>query len=151
MKIYTTFGKQKTIREFIKLFFNNVYSDRRTNVTTFFDENCTQIQCNKGKFRSFDDIYDCVKTYYKSVTPKQLIRILITTDLKSSTNQQLYFHMSTCGGIQRQRCLFYSNTYNANTFTCNQYNSKWSWKELLLMLGVNNQEELIAYTNKHKK
>ena len=50
MAIYTTFGKQKTIREFIRKLYSLPYANDtlgRNCVTTYRDEKCYIIQCHQ--------------------------------------------------------------------------------------------------------
>src|SRR5882757_5488634 len=99
MSIYTKFGRQKTIRQFIKKFFDNgVGTSSRTNVTTFHDKECNLIQCYPGKYRSFEDIFECIQTYYPSITIQKLMHILLTTTFKYKDNI-LYLHMGSCSTI----------------------------------------------------
>lgn len=151
--IYTTFGKQKTIKDFLKLLYSdNSRSDVVLPVATYYDEECTKTQCVAGRLRSFDDIYDCINTYYPNTTPKQLIHGLLTLNLKDLYNRQLYLHMYNCRTINRIRLYYTVDEVLAyQDYGCSKYESKWSWVELLEMLGIKNHSDIINYVNKYKK
>lgn len=150
-KIYVNFEIPETIPEFLAKFFSCTHmNDRRTNVETFSDEACTTLQCSAGRFRSFDDVLILVNTYYPETSPKDLMHILLSLDLKTKAGRQLYLHMGDCSTIQRIRMLFYHER-PTNVFMSSKLQSKYSWQELLAMLGITNNGELIAYTKKHIK
>ena len=154
MKIYTTFGRQKTVRIFLEKLFSSEYNFQRIqNICTYLDPECKIVQCYKDKFRSFDDIYDCVNTYYKNITPKALIHLLLTLNKKTSSGKELYLHMANCSTINKIRMLYYCDQHSCynSAFTCSKYGSKWSWKELLEMLGIKSIEDIKNYVNKYKK
>ncbi|MFA9239457.1 MAG: hypothetical protein ACEQSQ_06150 [Candidatus Paceibacteria bacterium] len=137
MKIYTKFGKQPTIREFIQKLYSIRTDSRADCVETFVDEECRESQCTELKLRSFDDIFDCVNTYYDNVSPKELFYILLTLDIKSSTNKPLSLHMSNCSTIKRIRMLYYYNDISCiNNTSCIKHESRWSWIDLFKMLDI---------------
>lgn len=149
MAIYTKFGKQKTIKLFIKKLYSIIDDRRRDCVETYHDSECTILQCNARKLRSFDDIYDCVKTYYPNTTIENLFHILLTIKLKDKNQKRLYLHMSNCSTISRIRLLYYHDIYSClASYKCKKYDSKYSWIELLDMLGLTTEIEIINYINK---
>lgn len=154
MKIYTNFGRQKTLREFLIKLFSSESSNYRLNVETYHDEECKSLQCQRNKYRSFDDILDCVNTYYKNITPKCLIHTLLTLNIKNDKGQICCLHIGICSGIKRIRMLYYpyplENTYSSE-IPCEKYNSKYSWIDLLEMLNITTSKELINYIKKYKK
>jgi len=155
MKLYVKHGRQRTIREFVKLFFErySVVAKYYYGVATYNDEECTQVHCHNRKLRSFDDLLIVVNTYYKNVTAKKLIDILVTLDLKVD-GEPLYLHCGTCSGIMRIRMCYCIETQTpscSNYTDNNKYNSIYSWKELLEMLNIKSKEEYLAYNKKYRK
>jgi hypothetical protein len=151
-KIYVSFKAPPTIGEFIKLFFsvNHGNTSLNKNVETFFDEKCTLQQCKEYKMRSFDDMMVIINTYYPGTTPKQLMHELLVTDVKADDGGELYFHMGDCPDIERIRC-YYSWTWATKSpWELSKYNSKWSWSELLAMLGIKNLEDMYEYVKQNK-
>lgn len=150
-KIYVNFEIPETISEFLTKFFSCMYmNDRRTNVETYSNEACTIIQCSANRYRSFDDVLILVNTYYPGTSPKDLMHILLSLNLKSKIGEQLYLHMGDCSTIRRIRMLFYRER-PTHVFLSEKRQSLYSWQELLAMLGITNNGELIAYTKKHIK
>lgn len=151
MKIYVNFEPPATVKEFLKKFFSesNYAHQGFSAVETYFDKECSTIQCEKNKFRSFDDLFDLVNTYY-TVKPEELMHELLTANLKNG-NYDVVLHMGNCSSIERIRMCFYKELAPGNIFTLEKYNSKWSWGELLNMIGITNKEELIAYIKKYKE
>lgn len=143
MAIYTKFGKQRTIKQFITLLFSNIHIQEYKGVETYFDPECNKVQCKSNKYRSFDDVLECVNTYYKNITPKKLMSILCKMHINNN-----YFYTMYCGDIQKPVMLFYNNGQYNNSIK--KYNSKYSWNELYNMINIHSQADLINYRNNEK-
>jgi len=144
--------KPESIKELLTLFFSSeLMDDRRLNVESYSNEECTDIQCDRNKLRSFDDILELVQTYFPSAEPKEVIHDLITLDLKTETGRELYPHLGDCSTINRIRFLYYKEYHYVEFCNIEKRNSKYSWKELLSLLEINNNSELEEYVKKHKK
>jgi hypothetical protein len=151
MAIYVKFAekeKPKTVREFLHKFFSCYGADYLKNVTTYRNKECTHIQCEAGKYRSFDDVFELVKTYYPTVSIGRIFKIMLTLNPTTTySNSKFRLHMMSCAGINKINCLYVtfssdkSRNYN-NIITQSQYKSKVTYKELFKMIGVNNQEDL---------
>lgn len=120
-------------------------------VETYNDENCTTIQCDRNKYRSFDDVLEIVNTYFPEIKIEELIIFLLSKKIKDNYNLLL----TSCGSMHRTRLLYmtskpYPNNYgqSESPFTVPKYNSKYSWGELLNMIGITNQQEFLDYINK---
>lgn len=149
MNIYTKFGKQDTIYKFIQKLYSDISRGSEAHaLPTYKDEGCFELQCLGGKYRSFDDLFDCVRTYYPHVTPEYLMHILLTVNIKSD-KRPLYLFMSNCSGIDRIRIYYYYEE-KYTKIDCYKYNSKWSWIELLAMLGLNTINDIKKYVNYYK-
>jgi len=148
MAIYVKFEKPRTIKEFLKLFYNtSSYSGNyRYASKTYFDIECEKLHCDKS-VRSFDDLLNLVQTYYKSTTPKILMFHLLT--LKINYNGKfLKPYFGTCGGMKRIRYIPYSE-YNSwgGHYNVKMSESKYTWTELLLLWNIKNQKELEQFIN----
>jgi hypothetical protein len=149
MAIYVKFAeesKPKTVREFLHKFFSSCKDQYLRNVTTYSDKECKILQCKANKYRSFDDIFELVKTYYPTVSIGTIFRILLTLNPKhDGTVYNLY--MMSCSKIQKINCLYvkfqadkvknYDNIINQPL-----YDSNYTYEELFDMIGVKNQKNL---------
>jgi hypothetical protein len=151
MKIYTKFGLQSTINDFIKELFSSWNGNYMLNVETYSDPDCTQIQCYKNKYRSFDDVFDCINTYYPDTPPEKVMHELLVADIKKPDEEQMYLHIGTCSGIQRIRMLYVKKSNRSYGLDLNKYNSKWSWRELFDKLELKTAEQIKEYIEKHLK
>lgn len=146
MSIYVSFEKPENPKEFLKKFYSILYNDRAYCIETYYDKECTNLQCRSEKLRSFDDLFELFTTYYPELTEKDLIEILASTILKSDKNTNLYLHISNCSTISRIRIFYYHDiSYCSRDFKCNKYNSKYSWGELFKMISINSQLEYMNY------
>lgn len=156
-KIYVNFKKPKTVKEFITEFFTkNQYTvSTLKSTTTYKNIECTEIQCKPYKYRSFDDFYKIIKTYYPSYTRKKLILRLLETKIKCN-NKYYYFFPVTCSDIDNYTFIFSSKNdpmchkrwYKLNiNSTWNNHSTKATntWKELFELAGVYNVEDYGKY------
>lgn len=152
MSLYVKFGKQETIEKFLEKFYGIIGSDRRDAVETYFDKECYDIHCQQKRYRSFDDIFELVNTYYPKTDPKTVFHTLLTLDVRDSNKRPVYMHMSNCSTISRIRMLYF---YNEDTCyvgrACSKYQSKWSWIDLLEMLNLESLQAIQAYVKRHRK
>lgn len=153
-KIYVNFKKPKTIKKFIELFFIKVpYHNALKSSTTYSDENCTIIQCNRYKYRSFDDFYKIIKTYYPSYTKKKLMIKLLKTNIIYKNITYKFFPVR-CYDIDNMTFLYMAKNkselkewYKENISKCwsEHSNATKSWKELFELAGVYNAEDYGKY------
>ncbi len=150
MNIYVKFKKPNTVKEFLYTFFT---SDRVGYGTyTYHDEACTSIQCYNDKMRSFDDIYDMVKTYFPKATRRRVIHEILTLDYKFLDDRFLVPFLSHCSTMQKIRITYQTLPYISISppFNLDPYKSTHSWTELLSLIGVKNQRDLIVYVSKDR-
>ena len=149
MAIYVKFAeesKPKTVREFLNKFFSSYKEQYLRNVETYLDKECTVLQCKANKYRSFDDIFELVKTYYPTVSIGTIFKILLT--LKPKHDDIVYnLFMMSCSGIKKINCLYVkfqgNNVKNYKEIISNTtYDSNYKYEELFNMIGVKNQEDL---------
>ena len=149
MAIYVKFAeesKPKTVRKFLHKFFSSYKEQYLRNVKTYSNKECTILQCDSDKYRSFDDIFELVKTYYPTVSIGTIFKILLT--LKPEHNQSTYnLFMMSCSGIKKINCLYVKfkgdKVKNYSDIIQNtSYDSNYTYKELFDMIGVKNQEDL---------
>lgn len=146
--IYTKFGKQKTIKQFITKLYSQSHGYGFSSIETYSDSDCTEIQSYAMRVRSFDDVLECVNTYYKNVTPKRLMYILASMKLVKDGNN-LYLFCFRCTEINKSTFLFYNEAHWTEKFNQKQ-KSQYSWEELFDMIGIKNKEDIINYRNNGK-
>lgn len=102
MKIYLK-QKPKNIKDLLKIFFSHQSYGVMKGICTYQDKACSKVQCPAGRYRSFDDLYDCAKTYFPTITPKRLIHEVTTARLKQNTGKIVVFRMFHCHTMGRIR------------------------------------------------
>lgn len=98
------------------------------------------LQCSRNKYRSYDDIYEIIKTYFPDITDEILIKKLLLLNYdKINSKCNLGFHH--CSDIDRIRVFCNINGDNKNTYmtmiSSKKLSSKYSWEELLNMININ--------------
>tara|TARA_R110000851_G_C12938072_1_gene551966 strand:- start:106 stop:639 length:534 start_codon:yes stop_codon:yes gene_type:complete len=148
-KLYVKFKRPKTIKQFLTKFYSEVLHVKyRFPIQTYFDKACTKMQCRKHTYRSIDDLFILVKTYYPSATLKKLMKILVQLDL-STKDKQIRMIIGSCSGIDNIRIYFGPGTVNHYSLThIRKHSATHSWVELFKMIGVNNKEEYDALYKK---
>lgn len=154
LKIYVNFEAPATLAEFLDKYFDYGYNINNVRgIETYYDKECTTIQCVSGKYRSFDDLMLLAKTYYPDTTPADLMRELLLLEkagrhdsFGDGTCPKLTLLMGNCADINRIRvCYFYEKNSYEFTRTIDKLNSQYSWTELLSMIGINSQEDLDSF------
>lgn len=159
-KIYVrTDVRPKTVKDLIILLFRlrpqNAFTPLNSVIykgsKTFSDKACRNVQCYEDRYRSFDDIYACCRTYFPNVTPKKVMHELLMVEFPDCpVGRTVYIKLSVCGGMQRIR-VWYTHNPLMEAIPETKYNSMWNWFELLSMLGISpNMESINAYITKHK-
>ncbi len=150
-KIYVNFEIPAIIREFLLKFFS--HGIFRGAVETFNDKECTIQQCRANKYRSFDDMFDVIKTYFPNTTEKEFLNELITLSITTGHKapQILYPQLYACSTMRRIRITYVTAQQYSLPFQSPKYDSKYSWKELLTMLNINNATGFREYIEKHKE
>ncbi len=149
-KIYVKFKKPDTIEEFIKelISFPHYGGTYLTGVETYHNPECTEVQCDSMRRRSFDDILDCVNTYFDNITPQELMERLTRIRIPQENGNQFKLYCAHCPTINRSVMIFYKST-SGEELTELKGDSQWSWKELFEMVGVTNNVELEEYYKKY--
>lgn len=150
MAIYLKLSENpQTLRMLLKTLFS--YQDSSgdiTNIETYLDKECKKIQCNKNKIRSFDDTLEIAKTYFPETDEKDLMKTLLTLDIKDKRNRQCNLIMMTCEEINRINFVFAPDSRVREDFEddCEleyKLGSPWSWKDLIGMIGIKTFEQFI--------
>lgn len=106
MAIYVKFKRQRSVKEFLTLFYSNLNnSNLLTSVETYSDADCTILQCGKNKYRSIDDVLELVQTYYSSFTIKNLAKLLHNMIIIKD-DKEYKFYSLYCGNINKTTTLF---------------------------------------------
>jgi len=121
-------------------------------IVTYKDNtNNSDIQCYQNKIRSFDDLKELILTYFPNLTLEEIVHEIITLDL-SNDKQKFYFYPSSCSTI-RLITIYYMDRKKDTVHHLEaipHYSSRYSWKELLALLKINNIYQLYDYIDKHK-
>lgn len=155
-KIYVKFKKPRTVKKFLALLFSYYNYDRFKSIATYKDLGCKEIQCDVNKYRSIDDLYNIVKTYYPSITKNKLLHHLLCLRIKYNYGCYRYFYPVFCSDINKYTCMFYIkiNKFNNIKNIYYKYNNKSlssiSWLELYNKLGINSQKDLNKYLKDNK-
>ena len=92
MELYVKFaeeGRPRTIRAFLKQFYSNrVDPYLAIGHNTYYDRECLRLHCSRS-YRSFDDLYDLVKTYYPSIRKKKMIHYLLTVKIPTQNGRSV--------------------------------------------------------------
>lgn len=159
-KIYLKLDKKPRT---IKSLLNSLYSERNDHsvmaTNTYSDKQCTVLQCQSYRQRSFDDIKILVKTYFPKTSPKVILKNLILLDPKTKNGTCTGFVFSNCSTIDRIKINY--NYVGSNdrkdyyfkncNFDISKYDSEYSWRELFAMLNIHGIQDLIEYSKKHLK
>jgi len=115
---------------------------------TYSDKECTIIQCELNKIRSFDDFLLCVYTYFPKMELKDIVHSLILTTFKQD---DVIFQpqFQYCNDIKKIT-IYFSFSQMVYFEEVLKYDSQYSWQELLKLLNINNREELLQYIKNNK-
>lgn len=156
MKIYVNFKKPETIREFLIKFFplDNTYGTFRA-VKTYFDVECTKLQCFSGKNRSFDDLYDIILTYYPETTIKELAIELLSLNFISKKGTKHYLYPFVCSTIKRpvlpiEPAKLCDEGHFSDHYIKIPLNSKYSWRIVFEQVdkSIVNYKTMYEYSEK---
>lgn len=158
MAIYIKFKRPRTVKEFLNMFYQKDRYDSHKLVAseTYKDKECTILQCDKNRIRSYDDLYELVKTYYPSYNRKKLTLLLVKSDFN---NNIIGGYFGSCADMLKIRYIpiirkgSYSEVLMDNYFEIcetSKYRSKYSWKELFSKVGINSQKDFNKIRNKKK-
>jgi len=118
MSIYVKFKKPKTIKKFIEMFFSGPagFWGNSFAAATYHDKDCTILQCEAGRYRSPQDLWECVKTYFPSTKLETVVSVLTDPDF---TIQGRYFYPDYCSTIDRPLITSSGSKYKPE---CRQWN-----------------------------
>jgi len=139
-KLYTKVPRQKSMAKFLELFLCNSYTALTCYANaTYYNKKCTKLHCKKNKWRGFDDLFILMKTYYKTITPKKLMLLLISIKYKKElTNYKPYFGYCNQAGILRIMPYIYDNFEFYNKIPIN---SQYNWKELFILVDIKTEKQ----------
>ena len=159
MSLYVQFAIEERPRS-VRLFLKQFYSRHKDPYTayphnTYNDPGCRNLHCDKA-YRSFDDLYELVKTYYPSITLKQMVDILLTTKLTIRGNKPdeevpAYPHLAVCCNMNKIRFIPYRQiSCEPEYINLRMRESQWTWRELLNLVGIKNKKDLEEYIKNSK-
>jgi len=127
MAIYVEFEKPDTVEEFVSRFFNvnnlpdsSGWSDSFA-VRTYKNKDCTIIQSDAGKYRSPQDLFECVTTYLPEASLKEVL-----SAVKNLRPDSRYPHFGYCSTIRRPIIYFIPYTSSPHP----------EWEKFLLGEGL---------------
>lgn len=154
MPLYVKFAMEKR-PETVRLFLKEFYSRHKDPYTayahnTYSDSACNELHCDKA-YRSFDDLYELVKTYYSSITLKQMVNILLTTKITLQGDVLAYPHLAVCSNMNKIRFIPYRQiSCEPEYINLKMKESEWTWSELLNLVGIKNKKDLEEYIKNSK-
>lgn len=148
MALYVKFKKPRTIKEFLIQFYSkDAYGGSyKIADNTYKDVECKQLHCDKA-VRSFDDLFELIQTYYPSTTPQILIKHLLTVKIKKSAGGILKPYLDYCNGMRIIRYFPYMFQTSQSSLDQKMDNSKYTWSELLSLIGIKNLNEYKEFVN----
>ncbi len=128
-------SKPKRLNTLFRHLFNHCRHGFFGSVETFRDEDCTILQCNSGRFRSFDDVYDIAKTYFPETTEKKVMKALLKLNLPYE-GEKVKIYIANCHDIKKPTIAFSGRggTY-IRTSDSAMSKSIYKWSELLALVG----------------
>lgn len=116
-------------------------------VASYFDPECTKLQCPPNRLRSYEDTLELVRTYFPEATEEDVTRGI----LESALVKKVPLYIMTCSTIRRIN-YFYRNfgkvTNDIYKELCHsKYDSEKSWNERFADIGITNFEQVKKYLN----
>ncbi len=141
--------KPETVRDLLKkMFSNNGSFGCMTAIESYSNRKLTNIQCAKNRYRSFDDVFRIVNTYFPDTSSEEIIKTLLTLKVNNINNNSCNLMLSYCSDI-RKPVMYYSDiTMNESLTSWSggmRGYSKYTWKELLRLAGFNINQEVFDY------
>lgn len=152
-KLYVDFEVNNNLDDFIMNFFSKKGCECYKSCNTYYDKECKELQCENGKYRSFDEFLICVNTYFPEVTYLELFDKLLTINFVKE-NKRYIFYMVNCTDIDKSTILFYDLFYLNLAIRKYDYISKddskflkrnigkYTWFKLFEESGITSEEEL---------
>ena len=151
MAIYLKIEKPKTISELLLKLLITENGAYNSGNATYSDEACTEVQCEAGKWRSFDDIFELVNTYFPNTDEKTTMLEIMALDIKTTKGYVLRPYFNFCNQINMCTMMYYSDPHIAKTACTKEKGiGKYAWGDLLELLGITNIEELKDYIDNNK-
>jgi hypothetical protein len=142
MQIYVSFKRPRTVQEFIKQFFSGPRGMwGGCSVSTYYDKSCTSLHCSVGRARSWQDLYDCVKTYFPSVTQKKVLSEFLKFKMPG-----MYFRPYHCGTIKRPVISFNTQPVVGLIVPTPAWAENGiGWRQILSLRNINTAVEMYDY------
>lgn len=116
-------------RELLVLLYSFPASDTYLkSIATWKNKECTSYQCDTNRYRSFNDISHVLETYFPEITEKEILKLLMTTQVKNG-NFLLLPYFCYCGDIRSIRFWFVNRYYDYFSYV-NISGNFLSWNEL---------------------
>ena len=142
-KIYVNFPHKNIKELLLGLFSYHPNTDISKNIATYYDPECTVMQCASGRNRSFTDVYALVLTYYPETKIEDLIYELATLEVIDNEGNKKMLYNFFCPDIKKPVMHFRVREWiKPNGISSANGDDRWSWKDLLAMININTPKEL---------
>lgn len=121
-----------------ELFSYDVWDDGEIykSAKTYMDEACTIVQCQANKYRSFEEFYICMRTYFPNTTISQAVNFLI--NYRPNKTARLY--CNHCPDIRAITICYYQSRRSwEDVVYLDKYDSEYSWEELFNIANINKE------------
>lgn len=151
-KIYLNFKENeqpKTINDVLRKLYSGG-KNRPISIETYKDKECTIIQCDLGKRRSFDAVCSIVKTYIPITNDIEIFKEFLRLPLYRNNNKFIPL-LWNCFLIRKNVLDYFPNPklYSLNIYNkikrLNKMDSKYSWGELLKLADLNTFAKFSKY------
>lgn len=114
------------------------------NVPTYTNRDCTNLQCDANRYRSFDDILRIAERYFPGTSYLDVFRELLRTEIRGYGGRLCNLSLGSCSFIRKQRMHYSAYAVTNYRHACGQpqYRSRYSWRELFDAIGITSQEQL---------
>lgn len=151
--------KNETISSLIRTLFDckdkeiKIISSIVNSIKTYHDKECTIIQCDSLRRRSFEDIVELCKTYFKNVTDKK-IAVELDKLFKEYRLEEKYFKFLYCPHVakwviicskKKEDKLRYCYDYQNCTSYPDKKNFQYSLNDIFDLMGYTTKESRLNF------
>lgn len=155
--IYLKFVKPPTcVQDVITRLFSYVDCTLVYNIETYNDPEFKSVQCRARKIRSFEDTCEIVKTYFPEATIVDVLKAILSHKIdyiidREGKPYKMYPFLRSCSNIYKIN-FYYSNECQSyyNIINWPKLNSHYSWKELLELIDITDDNSYFKFLNNGK-
>ena len=126
----------KTPIDLLNILYNSEISFY-TYKTTYYDEECLNVQCRKSTRRSFNDLIDLCQTYFPNISNDEVLESMLDADINNfyycEDIKKIVFHnVPSCPVFELNNLLIYIKSQEDENFKINEDILIESAKNLLI-------------------